>query len=142
MVAPGAVLSEPGARTAKSWSCTTEHCWGIAKDYSQDQVGAVSLLARFEIAGIDVGPRWQDLGESSRAARSQDTMQPFLTLQYLYGLARAGLPEAEALLDSVRRVRRACARLHAHGMARSRAAGLRGPVFLRARRLRSAPGIT
>ncbi len=29
-------------------------------------------------------------------------MQPFLTLQYLYGLARARRPEAEALLESVR----------------------------------------
>jgi hypothetical protein len=28
---------------------------------------------------------------------------PFLTLQYLYGLARAGLPEADTLLESVRR---------------------------------------
>ena len=78
-----------------------EHCWGIAKNYSQDQVGAVSLLARFEIAGIDVGPRWHDLGEYLKP-RVQDTIQPFLTLQYLYGLARARLPEAKALLDSVR----------------------------------------
>lgn len=79
-----------------------EHCWGIAKDYSQDQIGAVSLLARFEIAGIDVGSRWQDLADHLEA-RASDTVQPFLTLQYLYGLARAGRPQAEALLESVRR---------------------------------------
>jgi tetratricopeptide (TPR) repeat protein len=77
------------------------HCWGAAKDYSQDQIGAVSLLARFEIAGIDVGPRWQELGRHL-AARAHDTVLPFLTLQYLYGLARAGRPEADTLLDSVR----------------------------------------
>jgi hypothetical protein len=77
------------------------HCWGIAKDYSQDQIGAVSLLARFEIAGIDVGPRWQDLARHL-ASRTHDTLQPFLTLQYLYGLARAGRPEADTLLESVR----------------------------------------
>ena len=77
------------------------HCWGIAKDYSQDQIGAVSLLARFEIAGIDVGPRWQDLARHL-ASRAHETLQPFLTLQYLYGLARAGRPEADTLLESVR----------------------------------------
>jgi hypothetical protein len=79
-----------------------QHCWGIAKDYSQDQIGAVSLLARFELAGIDVGPRWQDLADHL-AARANDTVQPFLTLQYLYGLARAGRCQAETLLETVRR---------------------------------------
>ena len=64
------------------------HCWGVAKDYSQDQVGAVSLLARLEIAGVDVGSRWQELA-GYLVARAGDTVQPFLTLQYLYGLARA-----------------------------------------------------
>jgi hypothetical protein len=78
------------------------HCWGIAKDYSQDQIGAISLLARFELAGIDVGSRWQDLADHL-AARANDTVQPFLTLQYLYGLARAERPQAEELLDAVRR---------------------------------------
>jgi len=77
------------------------HCWGVAKDYSQDQVGAVSLLARLEIAGIDVGPRWQELGRHL-AARAHDTVLPFLTLQYLYGLARAGRGEAQMLLETVR----------------------------------------
>ena len=77
-------------------------CWGIAKDYSQDQIGAVSLLARLEIAGIDVGPRWRDLADHL-AARAHDTVLPFLTLHYLYGLARAGRPEAGTLLETVRR---------------------------------------
>jgi tetratricopeptide (TPR) repeat protein len=78
------------------------HCWGVAKHYSQDQVGAVSLLARMEIAGIDIGDRWQELA-GYLVARAQDTVQPFLTLQYLYGLARAGRREAEQLLETVRR---------------------------------------
>jgi tetratricopeptide (TPR) repeat protein len=77
-------------------------CWGVAKDYSQDQIGAVSLLARLELAGVDVGARWQDVADHL-AARAHDTVQPFLTLQYLYGLARAGRSEAETLLESVRR---------------------------------------
>ncbi len=78
-----------------------DHCWGVAKNYSQDQVGAVSLLSRLELAGIDVGERWRDLGEHLRA-RVADTVQPFLTLQYVYGLARAGLPEGAQLLERVR----------------------------------------
>jgi predicted Zn-dependent protease len=81
------------------------HCWGVAKDYSQDQIGAVSLLARMEIAGIDVGTRWQDLG-NHLAARARDTVLPFLTVQYLYGLARARRAEADSLLDAVRSLAR------------------------------------
>jgi hypothetical protein len=78
-----------------------EHCWTRDRSYSQDQVGAVSLLARLEIAGADVGGRWQPLGQHLRVRR-QDTVQPFLSLQYLYGLARAGLPEADTLLLAIR----------------------------------------
>ncbi|VWX57306.1 conserved hypothetical protein [Burkholderiales bacterium 8X] len=76
------------------------HAWGVAKDYSQDQIGAVSLLARLELAGIDVGNRWADVAEHLRA-RTDDHVLPFLDLQYLYGLARAGLPEADALLAGI-----------------------------------------
>jgi hypothetical protein len=89
-------------RAQKVLELYDRHCWGVAKDYSQDQIGAVSLLARLEIAGTDVGPRWQELGRHL-AARARDTTLPFLTLQYLYGLARAQRPEADTLLDAVRR---------------------------------------
>lgn len=76
------------------------HVWGIEPDYSQDQVGAVSLLARMEVAGLDVGGRWEDVARHMKG-RATDTIQPFLTLQYLYGLARAEYEEADRLMQAV-----------------------------------------
>lgn len=77
--------------------------WGVAKDYSQDQVNAVSLLARIELAGHSVGDRWQDVGRYL-AARQHDHVLPFLDMQYLYGLARAGHEErARDLLAGMER---------------------------------------
>ncbi len=78
-----------------------QHVWGIFPEYSQDQVGAVSLLARLELAGINVGERWQALAPYLQR-RVCDTVQPFLSVQYLYGLARAGKPEADTLLATLR----------------------------------------
>jgi len=78
-----------------------QHCWTQEKDYSQDQVGAVSLLARLELAGVNVGERWQDVADHL-VKRADDVVQPFLTLQYLYGLAKAGRAEADGLLAAVR----------------------------------------
>jgi len=74
--------------------------WGVVKDYSQDQISAVSLLARFELAGIGVGARWDDVA-SHLLQRTADHVLPFLDLQYLYGLARAGRPEADTLLRNI-----------------------------------------
>jgi tetratricopeptide (TPR) repeat protein len=76
------------------------HVWGIEPDYRQDQVGAVSLLARMEVAGMDVGNRWEDVAEHMKT-RARDTLQPFLTLQYLYGLARAERAEADTLMMAI-----------------------------------------
>ncbi|MBT3790491.1 MAG: tetratricopeptide repeat protein [Alphaproteobacteria bacterium] len=77
-----------------------EEIWGKIKDYSQDQIGAVSLLARLELVGVDVGDRWQDVADFM-AVRVDDHVQPFLTMQYVYGLARAGRDEADQLLASL-----------------------------------------
>ncbi len=77
-----------------------QQVWGVDTSYSQDQVGAVSLLARLELAGVDVGGRWDALA-SHLVGRVHDQVQPFLDLQYLYGLARAGRPEADALLAAI-----------------------------------------
>lgn len=77
-------------------------CWTQDRTYSQDQIGAVSLLARLEFAGVDVGDRWASVAEHL-ATRADDVVLPFLSLQYLLGLARAGRPEAEALMGAIER---------------------------------------
>lgn len=77
-----------------------EHCWSQEKSYSQDQIGAVSLLARMEMAGIDTGNRWDELADWLKV-RHADTVNAFLTLQYLYGLARAGRAEARQLMEAI-----------------------------------------
>lgn len=79
-----------------------EQVWGVDTTCSQDQVGAVSLLARLALAGVDVGSRWQALA-GHLAGRTADQVLPFLDLQYLYGLARAGRPEADTLLANIER---------------------------------------
>jgi len=79
-----------------------DRCWGVQPEYSQDQIGAVSLLARLEIAGVDVGDRWQAL-RPFLETRHDDVIQPFLSLQYLYGLARAQSPEVTTLLNLMKK---------------------------------------
>ncbi len=115
------------------------HCWGIAKNYSQDQIGAVSLLARLEIAGVDVGARWDDLGDHL-AARATDTIAavPDLAISVRTG-ARAPPGGADAFGVGAR-VFRKRAPVYTHGVAGSGAAGLRGFVCLRAWRATSALG--
>ena len=77
-----------------------ERCWGVQPEYSQDQIGAVSLLIRLELADVDVGDRWQKL-EPYLESRADDVIQPFLSLQYLYGLARANPAKADALMQLI-----------------------------------------
>jgi hypothetical protein len=89
-------------RFADALAVYDQHVWARDKSYSQDQIGAVSLLARLELAGQPVADRWTALGEYLRVRRS-DTVEPFLALQYLYGLARAGLAESDELAAAVAR---------------------------------------
>jgi hypothetical protein len=69
------------------------HIWGRDKSYSQDQINAISLLWRLELAGADVGDRWEDLSEHV-ANRSFVNDQPFLDMQYAFALAKGGKLEA------------------------------------------------
>ncbi len=76
--------------------------WGAWKEYSQDQINAISLLARMELAGMDVEERWQDVA-GYLTLRVRDFVQPFLTMHYIYGLARGGRTEADILLDNLQK---------------------------------------
>ena len=58
-----------------------------------DEVSAISLLARLELRGVDVGARWDDIAHHVEG-RLHDHFVPFLDLQYLYALARAGKQSA------------------------------------------------
>ncbi len=78
-----------------------DHIHGVQPDYSQDQINEISLLARLELVGCDVGVRWAGLADRL-ARRSSDFVTPFLSMQYLYALARAGRAEAGKMLLNLR----------------------------------------
>lgn len=77
------------------------HVWGLEKNFAQDQIGAASLLARMELAGIDVEDRWKDVADHI-ALRGADTTLPFLTMQYLYALGRSDNPMADTLISAIK----------------------------------------
>jgi hypothetical protein len=92
LVAPRAVpdRSRPHRRGA---GAVRQRVWGVWKEFSEDQINAISLLARLELRGVDVGARWADVA-SYLGQRLHDHFVPFLDLQYLYALARAGKQSA------------------------------------------------
>jgi tetratricopeptide (TPR) repeat protein len=67
--------------------------WGRAEKTSpKDQVGAIALLLRLELQGMEVGEtRWQALGDYL-LPRLHEHALPFQDLHYVYALARAGKP--------------------------------------------------
>ncbi len=86
---------------AKVLDIYDNHMWGRWKEYSQDQVGAISMLWRLELRGVDVGNRWQELA-SYAANRTHEHCQPFLDLHYLYALARVGMQDkVSEMLDNM-----------------------------------------
>ena len=77
-----------------------DRIWGVDKTYSQDQVNAVSLLARLELLDVDVGGRWAELGHWLKV-RTQDQVSPFLDLHYLMGLAHSRPGDAHNQLQNI-----------------------------------------
>ena len=115
-------------RTDEALQLYDQRVWGVWKEFSEDQINAVSLLARLELRGVDVGERWADVATYLKP-RLHEHFSPFLDLQYLYGLARAGEGSAvtEMLASLEDRAERAkpfereawadCAVPAAHGLA-------------------------
>lgn len=115
-------------RPSEALALFDKRVWGVWKEFSEDQINAISLLARLELSGVDVGARWDDVA-SYLEGRLHDHFVPFLDLQYLYALARAGKQSAvtEMLANLEDRAERAkpfereawadCAVPAAHGLA-------------------------
>ncbi len=76
-------------RTHEALALFDERVWGVWKEFSEDQINAISLLARLELRGVDVGNRWADIATYLKP-RLHEHFSPFLDLHYVYGLARAG----------------------------------------------------
>jgi len=75
--------------------------WGAWPEFPQEQIGAISMLWRFEMRGIDVGDRWSPVLDQVRR-RAREHILPFHDLHYLYALARAGGgAEADSFLASL-----------------------------------------
>jgi tetratricopeptide (TPR) repeat protein len=77
------------------------HIWGFAPELVGEQIDAIALLWRMELAGADAGPEWSALAD--RAERHvEECFMPFLSAHHAYALARANRTEAMAcLLDTV-----------------------------------------
>ena len=115
-------------RTGEALALFDGHVWGVDKDFSEDQVNAVSLLARLELHGAEVGGRWADVAAHLKP-RLHEHFTPFLDLHYLYGLARGGEDNAvtemlasledraERATESEREAWADCAVPAAHGLA-------------------------
>jgi hypothetical protein len=115
-------------RTDEALGLYDRRVWGVWKEFCEDQINAVSLLARLELRGVDVGERWADVALYLKP-RLHEHFSPFLDLQYLYGLARAGelsavtemLASLEERAENARAFEREawadCAVPAAHGLA-------------------------
>ena len=66
-----------------------QRIWGVRKAHSQDQMNAISMLARLEMDGLHAPDIWDDIARHVEG-RSGDNMNIFLDLHCLYALARAG----------------------------------------------------
>ncbi len=90
-------------RTEEALAIYDARLWGAWPEFPQEQIGAVSMLWRLEMRGVDVGDRWSPVLDQVRR-RAGEHILPFLDLHYLYALARAGAAgEADAFLASLHR---------------------------------------
>src|SRR5262245_7244107 len=83
----------------------SEHIWGITPDFVVEQLDAIALLWRIEMAGSDVrlDAPWAEIADHV-APRAVETFMPFMNAHYVYALARAGRSEAlDAALAAVRK---------------------------------------
>ncbi|MCP5431710.1 MAG: tetratricopeptide repeat protein [Alphaproteobacteria bacterium] len=96
-----ALLRLDRAESEEALRIFDERLWGEYPEFSQEQIGAISALWRFEMRAMEVGERWAPVAAKVRE-REYEHIEPFLDLHYLYALTRAGFDrEASAFLSSL-----------------------------------------
>ena len=65
------------------------HIWGITPDMVVEQLDAIALLWRIEMAGTPMDAEWPSIADHV-APRAVETFMPFMNAHYVYALARAG----------------------------------------------------
>lgn len=84
--------------TSEALALFDERVWGVRKGHTQDQINAISLLARLEMQGVEAGWRWEDIAGHVED-RTGDRISDFLDLHYVYALTRSGrVPAAHSLV--------------------------------------------
>lgn len=79
-----------------------ERVWGVRKGHAQDQINAISLLARLEMHGVEAEWRWEDIARHFED-RIDDQINGFLDLHYLYALVRSGRDlAADGMIEAMR----------------------------------------
>jgi tetratricopeptide (TPR) repeat protein len=63
--------------------------WGVVPDMVGEQVDAIALLWRLEMAGGEAGAAWGDIADHVEA-RCGEAYMPFLSAHHVYALVRAG----------------------------------------------------
>lgn len=71
--------------------------WGVRKAHTQDQINAISLLVRLNLAGIETQARWEEVADYV-SPRATDQVNDFLDLHYLMALSQTGRAAAAAAL--------------------------------------------
>lgn len=78
---------------AKALALLRSDIWGFVPDMIGEQVDAIALLWRLEMAGGDAGLAWSDIADHIEA-RCSEAYMPFLSAHHVYALTRAGRRDA------------------------------------------------
>ncbi len=84
---------------ARAFALLASDVWGVVPDAVGEQIDAIALLWRLEMAGGDAGDAWRDIADHVEA-RCGEAYMPFLSAHHAYALARARRSKALQTLDA------------------------------------------
>lgn len=88
--------------SANAMKVFRQHVWGFAPDLVGEQIDAISLLWRMELAGFSAEDQWSAIADHVEP-RAVEAFMPFLSAHHVYALARAGrTAAAQECLETVR----------------------------------------